>query len=332
MELPHHCSDSLFVITNDVGSRISGLRSLGLKTPAADDFIFRKFHENLAERISRMLPEVKVVTYDMNELVRNIWAQALKLKADLSSAVVVSTCAELAETRRGHIVEMNRIVDVEGSIIGFGPRPGAPLIGDQIAGIAEIARGKSVVVAEDGAFSGKTINYLVSRLAKHRIEVAGLVVGICFPKAVESIRRSFNGKFIVVEETEKPFEWMPDHDFLPFVPNCGRVFGTMFGNEGMPCYTHDGVSFSFPYILPFGDPVNWASIPQEHAVDFSLFCLRESLALFRILDEMNGRPLKIRDIMRSTPRVSMPMTRGRRHLPNAGISISGFLSEVCHEF
>ncbi|MDQ3014844.1 MAG: hypothetical protein M3Q73_03200 [bacterium] len=332
MRLPHHCSDSLFVITNDVGTRISGLRSIGLKTPDADDSIFKEFHAGLVEHVSKMLPEVKVVTYDMAELVDEIWSQAIQLKTDLASAVVVSTCAELAVTRRGHIIEMNRLVDVNGDIIGFGPRPGTALLSKQVASIAALASGKSVVIAEDGAFSGSTIDFLVKQFAQRHVEVAAVVVGICFPAAVENLSKSFKGRLMVIEETEKPFEWMPDHDFLPFVPNCGRVLGTMFGDEGVPFYTHDGVSFCFPYVLPFGDPVKWASIPQQHAPRFSLFCLEQSLKIYSHLDKLNDRRLTIRDLSGSAPAVSMPMSRGKGRLPTIDMPVSDFLGEICHEF
>lgn len=332
MELPHHCSDSLFVITNDVGTRISGMRSIGLKTPAADDPIFKEFHTNLANHIGLILPEVKVVSYDMAELADEVWSKAIQLKTDLASTIVVSTCAELAATRRGHIIEINRLVDTNGDIIGFGPRPGTEFLNKQISGIAELASGKSVVIAEDGAFSGSTIDFLVKQLASHRVEVAAIVVGICFPSAIESLSKSFKGKLMVIEETDKAFEWMPDHDFLPFIPNCGRVLGTMFGDEGMPFYTHDGISFCFPYVLPFGDPIKWASIPEKHAARFSYFCLNWALKIYDHLDVMNGRRLTIRDLSGATPKVSMPMSRGNGRLPTIDMPISSFLREVCHEF
>ncbi len=332
MNIPHHHGESQFVITNDVGHRISGLRSLGLKTPNADDPIFKEFHTALVNRVECALPEIKVVSYDMTDLADEVWSQALKLKSDLASEIVVSTCAELAATRRGHTIEMNRIVDVNGDIIGFGPRPGNPLLKKQIASIAEFARGKSVVLAEDGAFSGSTVDYLVKKLQVHGVEVSAVVVGICFPTAVENLSKSFNGRLMVIRKTEKPYEWMPDHDFLPFVPNCGRVFGSLYGDEGVPCYIHDGTSFSFPYILPFGDPTKWASIPREHAVSFSQFCLEQALVIYKCLDEMNNRRLTVRDLSGSTPRVSMPMTMGSSRLPELDYSISGFIAEVLHEF
>lgn len=330
-KLPHHCNNKLFVVTNDVGVRVSGLRSIGLKTPDSNDPIFKEFHAGLIEQISRMLPEIKVVEHDMTELADEIWSRAIQLKTSLASAVVVSTCAELAATRRGHVIEMNRIVDVNGNILGFGPRPGTDLLSRQIASIGAFAHGKSIVIAEDGTFSGGTIEFLVKQFTKRCIEVAGVVVGICFPVAAKSLGKLFNGNLMVVEETEEPFEWIPDHDFLPFIPNCGRVFGSMFGDEGMPLYNQDGISFCFPYILPFGNPAKWASIPQEHAANFSLFCLEQALGIFSYLDKLNGRHLTVHDLLGAVPRVSMPMSCGSGRLPEIDMPISSFLSEVCHE-
>jgi hypothetical protein len=172
---------------------------------------------------------------------------------------------------------------------------------------------------------------LVKQFAKHRVEVAGVVVGICFPSAADNLRKLFNGNLMVVEKTQEPIEWMPDHDFLPFIPNCGRVFGQMFGDEGMPFYNHEGISFSFPYILPFGNPNKWASIPQQHTYNFSLFCLEQALGIFKHLDKLNDRQLTIHDLSGSAPRVSMPMSCGDDRLPEVDMPISSFLSEVCHE-
>lgn len=332
MKLPHHCDDNLFVITKDVGARVSGLRSVGLKTPGPDDPLFKEFHFGLVEKIGEALPSVRVVAYDMVELADEIWSQAIRLKTEISNTIIVSTCAELAATRRGHIIEMNRLVDINGDIVGFGPRPGTNLLSKQIAGIRELGRGKSVVIAEDGAFSGNTIDFLTKQFAKSRVEIAAVIVGICCSKAFENISKTFMGKLIVIEETEKAFEWMPDHDFLPFIPNCGRVFGHMFRDEGMPLYTHEGISFSFPYILPFGNPTKWASIPQEHAFSLSYFCLRQALEIYDHLDKLNNRRLTIRDLSGVAPRVSIPMSCGNGRIPTIDMPISSFLREVCHEF
>jgi hypothetical protein len=142
----------------------------------------------------------------------------------------------------------------------------------------------------------------------------------------------FDGDIIIMREVGVPYEWMPDHDFIPFAPNCGRVYGGKFGREILPYYTHDGMSYSIPYILPFGDPANWASIPQKNVVEFSEFCLRAARHMFREIENLNKRDITVKDLIGSTPRISMPMSKGSTQLPNTNMSITDFLTEVLQEF
>lgn len=161
--------------------------------------------------------------------------------------------------------------------------------------------------------------------------LSAVTAGICFPPAIERLRKDFNGELVIVQEVEKPYDWMPDHDFVPFVPNCGRVFGGLFGKDVLPYYTHDGLSYCFPYILPFGDPTKWASIPKDHAYSFSGLCLEEAYKLFGMLDKLNNRGITPIDLLGSAPRISVPMSVGSSQLPNSDTPISEFLSEVRQE-
>ena len=326
-----HSTEQTYIVTHDLGERIENLQLLGLKTPEASDPFFLEFHNKVKNALAVILPEVKIVTYDMKRLVTDVWTEAIRIQRSIKDAIVVSSCAEVASARRGHTIEVNRLVDENGKIIGLGPRPGNPPIGKQISGVATVTNGNPVVLAEDGAFTGGTLEYILGRLESRGGKVAAIVTGICFPGAIDNIRRMFSGEIVVVEEIEKPYEWMPDHDFVPFAPNCGRVFGEHFGSETLPCYNHEGVSYCFPYVKPYGDPVDWASIPVEHASPFSLMCLLEALKLFKRIDEMNGRRITAIDLAGSMPRVSVPMVMGSRQLPDAEMPITDFLHEACEE-
>ena len=327
-----HCDSQTYVITHDLGERIESLRYLGLKTPDASDQIFSEFHRKIKECIQAALPQLKVVSFDMKHLAEDIWTEAMRMQKVLKDSVVISSCAEFAASRRGHIVEINRIVDHTGKIIGLGSRPGAMTLDRQLNGVASLANGNPVVLIEDGIFTGSTLVYLLNQLRSRKVNVVAVAAGICFPPAVELLRKEFGGELVVVQEVESPYDWMPDHDFVPFAPNCGRVFGGLFGDVMLPYYTHDSLSYCFPYILPFGDPVKWASIPKEHAYSFSRLCLDEACTIFGLLDQLNGRKLTPMDLLGSMPRISIPMTVGSSKLPNPDMSITEFLNDVRQEF
>ncbi len=326
-----HYDGQTYVITNDLGERIEGLRSLGLKTPKATDHIFLEFHRKIKSAIETALPQLKVVSFDMKRLADDVWAEAVRVQRNLKDAIVISSCAEFATARRGHTIEINRIANQNGVPIGLGPRPGAVTLEKQLNGIASVTDGNPVVLVEDGIFTGSTLVYLLNQLRNRRVNVVAITAGICFPHAIERLRKEFTGELVIVQEVEKPYDWVPDHDFVPFAPNCGRVFGGPFGDDMLPYYTHDSLSYCFPYVLPFGDPVDWASIPEEHAYSFSRTCLDEACGIFHVLDKLNDRKITPMDLLGAAPRISIPMSVGSSKLPNPDMPISEFLGDVRQE-
>ncbi len=75
-----------------------------------------------------------------------------------------------------------------------------------------------------------------------------------------------------------------------------------------PISTDDGLSLSFPYLLPFITPEqleSWASIPQAHAVAFSKVCLQRTIEIFSELERL-GRISKISELRDVKPRASVP--------------------------
>ncbi|MFH0951897.1 MAG: hypothetical protein V1838_01775 [Patescibacteria group bacterium] len=335
MVLPHSKTRKLdgqvYILTNDLGQRIEALRAIGLKTPSAKDHFFIELHNGIKEMIQEALPNIEVVSYDMQIMAEKVWAEAIKMQSSIQDSVVVSTCVEMATSRRGHVLEVNRIFDSQGKKIGLGPRPGHASLHSQISSIAAVIGNKPVVLAEDGAFTGETIARIVRLFRERGVSISVVVIGICFLGAVDRIKKEFEGKICVVAGFENPYEWMPDHDFIPFAPNCGRIFGWTTKEEALPHYTHDNFSYCFPYILPFGDPVEWAKIPKQYAWSFSTFCLDQAAILFRRLDKMNKRKLCLVDLLGATPRVSAPMSLGGHFLPLVNMPISDFLTETAHE-
>jgi hypothetical protein len=77
-----------------------------------------------------------------------------------------------------------------------------------------------------------------------------------------------------------------ERDFYPGVLLSGR---TLYGSENV----------GLPYLLPFGDPVNWASIPEEKKYAFSEFCLNQTIKIFEEIELSSGRPVLCRDLERN---------------------------------
>ena len=333
----HHCRT--YVVTHDIGPKVACFRSNGLNTPDPDGIEFRRFLADTRDGIIRIIGDAfkdghtNTRSITMDDLADEILAKSMKQHELLRGAVVISTCAEIAARRHGHTLEINRIIDRQGKIIGRGPRPGYPVIDEQIEGIAAITNGLPLILAEDGAFSGETMIYLLERFKRQRLSVNSIVIGFGFPEALASIGSVFKGE-IIVEHVDDFVDWMPDHDFMPFLPNCGRVLGIPWDDGALPLYTHNGASYSVPYILPFCPMSEWTRIPQKHCYDLSCFCVEQTRKLFEMLDKLNNRRLTIGELIYTQPRVSIPMAVGQSaelYFPRLDTEVSSYLEELQQE-
>ena len=321
---------SRYIVTMDLGAQIQCLRGIGLNVPKLEDRFFTDFHSGLVDRLGKLLPDIDIVSMDMTDLAAKIWDKSLKTKDSIKDAMVVSSCIEMAQPRRGHVFEINRIADLSGKIIGIGPRPGHPSVSDQFDALASAAKGRSIVLAEDGAFTGSTICFVLNEFAKRNVTVSVVVLGFAFPAAMDRIRSNFKGDVVVIENLEgtKIVDWMPDHDFVPFTPNCGRVFGLAFDGEATPYYSRAGATFCFPYIAPFGDVEGWASVPTTDEGRFSSFCSRSAAELYYKIEQMNGgKKILIKDLLHSCPSVSVPIRINDRKAPCIDMWVNDYLRE-----
>jgi hypothetical protein len=331
-----------YLLTTDVGERIQPLSETSLRVPPANDPIFAKFHEELINILRAAMPDWDVKMIDMCAMARDIRAKAKERKTLLRDAVIISTCTEIARpyigSEDGHVLQINRLVDGNGSILGNGPRPGHPDIYRQLdlirAKTITTNKRKPLIIMEDGAFSGKTLIYVIRKMKERGVEVDAVVLGFAFPKAVENIRKEFSGEIIVIDKIDDIVDWIPDHDLVPFVPNCGRVMGITVNGVNYPFYSHDGATYSMPYLMPFltADQMEqWTSIPKEHLCDLSLFCLQWTLELFEKIELLNGREVRMSDLTNLVPKISTPIGTGQKHLPDSEVRVTSFLHDACHE-
>jgi hypothetical protein len=320
-----------YVLSCDLATRVRALRQVGLKTPSVDDTIFNRFYDGLTQKIRVALPKDDLRVVKMEDLAEEILAVALMRQVSLKKATVVSSCLEMATPRRGHTIEMNRIIDISGEIIGWGPRPGHPTLDEQLDAIATVPQ--PIVLIEDGAFSGKTLSYVLSKMRHKGIDVNAVVIGIGFLQALTAIRKEFGGEIIVVEQMERIVDWMPDHDFIPFTPNCGRVFGFPMNGDALPFYTYNGASYSVPYIMPFlsmKDMEKWTGIPAKDCRQISLFCIQLTTDLFFQIEQLTGKQVRISDLMGMQPAISIPITLGQQTFPRLDERVIDYLADICH--
>lgn len=326
----HH---SEYILVCDLPQRIRSLRLSGLKVPDENDRFFAGVREGLTSLLTQALPGVRLRVMDMRDLAENILTKAQNLVAEIDNGFIVSSCMEIANPAHGATLEVNRIVDIEGKILGIGARPGHPDLETQLNAILFSAAGRPLILIEDGTFTGGTLAEITRRFKKRGAHVAGAVVGFAFPQSLERLRAVFTEDQIhIVEPLEHPLDWVPDHDFFPFVPNCGRVVGfCLNGCEPMPLYNYDGSSYTVPYLIPYGPMADWAGIPikGKELCQFADFCVASAIELFERIGSLSEHVVAFDELRHVKPRVGIPISVGQRLLPHMNsYTIVDYLREL----
>jgi hypothetical protein len=299
-----------YVVTYDVASRLQAFHPKTFTIPRPDDQLFERFHMSLYQRIQQTLPGITIDTIEMSELRRKIWEQVNERVVNLDDQAVLSTCQEIADSNpksEGLLLNINRLFNTDGQLIGHGPRPGFEPLTRQFDDLAKKIAGRSVVLIEDGAFSGGTLRSVLHELNSRGLTVSAIVIGFCCTRAKFVLGHVFKGELVIVHPVENLLDWIPDHDLIPFIPNCGRVLGESSSDHSFqPVRRSDGFSCAYPYILPFGKIEEWASLPIEGAQELSRLCLDTSIEIYsRVCPKM-----AIGELLGANPRVSMPIEIG----------------------
>jgi hypothetical protein len=320
------------MVTYDVASRFQLFRSKTFSVPKQHDQIFKDFQRHLLLHIQQSLPNFTVKAIDVTHLRCEICREGQLCMRDKSVQVVLSNSPEIADQSCGNeglVLNINRLFDAQGEMIGYGARFGFDYLDIQFETLVRKIANRSVVLIEHGSFTGGTLRFILKKLTDRGVKVNTIVVGFCGTKAERTIKEIFDGEFVIVHPDEQLIEWIPDHDLIPFTPNCGRVFGEKVPHSFAPVVTSDGMSCAYPYILPFGRTEEWASLPKDSALKLSLFCLETAIEIFKKIGKQNRREITIGDLLNQFPRVSMPIEIGKNHeVPSLERGVVGFLSDV----
>ncbi len=325
-----------YLLTLDLSHMVKSYEQAGLKT---NPVLMAELTQRLIRRIRGIFPDLEVTVLELakvKEGVHQLLEKSLHLHPE---AIVITTNRFLCPKPNcdaedtACCLEINRIVDESGGSIGLGPRPWHNSPDLQVRRIAELYGQRPIIILEDGSWSGKTVAQLVIDCQQANLDVAEVICGIMFDQGYSQIRKSgFHRDISFVSLQEDCLDWMPDHDFYPFVPACGRVVGHREDGKGFIPTQVNGFSLAYPYILPYGKPQEWANIPEAHAVPFSRECLADTITLFEDMEAINGQPLSAGTITKLYPRTSFPHRQGKSHrLSDPARRIVDILHEDYHD-
>lgn len=320
-----------YVVTQDIGGRLQEFRRIGIEVPRPHDALVKEVQDEVINILGDTLPAADITAVPMEELADDVLSVANMLESVKAGALVVSTSHEIAHPVGGAELQINRLVDCFGQKIGIGPRPGFGLIREQVNPISHRSSDNGVVIVEDGIFSGDTIKKTVAMLNAARTSVKAVVVGINCHNT-EQITDDFTTVDVyTTSRMGEIVDWVPDHDFLPFIPGSGRVLGVSFGPDVVPYFDHRGATYTYPYIKPFGDMSEWATIPEDKCNKASARFIELAKSLFQTIERQNsikGKDVHIGDFLHTRIRTGIPIEPGHMTYPPLTSTASRFLNEI----
>jgi hypothetical protein len=233
---------------------------------------FAQFRLNLVDYLSQIfsnfdLLDEKVISKSLSKLIRSKNLPTISL-----DPVYFNSKFNL---------EISRLIDENGNDYGLGRRQNSPLLIQQFRKL-KLNNISKVILVDDVIFSGSMLTRVIEMLHNFNIKVALVCAGIGVNKGIKHIKEK-NIEVKCVYTYNDVIDEICERDFYPGVPLSGRL---VFGQENLRA----------PYILPFGDPGKWASIPKNKVEELSRFCIKQSITLFSEIESCSNKEVLYRDI------------------------------------
>src|SRR5205823_2993530 len=131
------------------------------------------------------------------------------------------------------------------------------------------------VLVDDVIFSGNLMSRVVASLGRVGIQIPVVCAGIAIQEGIDLLAKK-GIEVRAVRRYVNVIDEVCERDFYPGVPLCGRL-------------VKEAENTGAAYILPFGNPGKWASIPRKWQNPFSRFCIQQSIKLFEAIEEASGK-------------------------------------------
>lgn len=178
-------------------------------------------------------------------------------------------------------LETSRQVDENLNSTGLGTRKSSDLpIDDQLKQLYKKIGQRPVTIFDDVAFGGDTMLEILDKAKLAGLNVAEVSLGIATTEALARIGQadySCSSRFTY----DQILDEICERDFFVGAPFSGRTIMTKEGIKGAP------------YLKPFGLPVEWASIPKEAELTFSMTCLSICLDFWRKSEKLSNMDILV---------------------------------------
>jgi len=186
------------------------------------------------------------------------------------------SCVSLDHVYYGgdYSIELTRVVDQNGTDLGLRRRFGTPSLKKQLNLIKDSGV-KEVCLVDDVIFSGSLVERVIQQLSYMGITVPLVCAGVGIQGGINRIS-SPQRLISCFRQYDDVIDEVCERDFYFGVPLSGRSFS---------CAEDIGL----PYLLPYGKPDKWASIPVLLQKSFSEFCIQQTIKLFEAIEKSSNK-------------------------------------------
>ncbi len=182
-----------------------------------------------------------------------------------------------------HSLELTRNVKLDGTDQGLRHRFGSDPLLKQLSLLKDTGV-KEICLVDDVIFSGVLTERVIRSLSHLGISVPLVCAGIGIQEGIDRITNSSRSIYCLKTYGDVMDE-VCERDFYLGVPYSGRSL----------C---DGQNIGVHYVLPYGKPDKWASIPVVSQKSFSEFCINQTITLFEEIQKSSSRIIGCSDIER----------------------------------
>lgn len=272
-----------FVVSGDVQLLLGPwAKANGFELPSRQ--YFKQMADELCRHLSLIFPKVDYL--DGEELSDGLVA-LLRKRGGVSvflDRAYTSTDIALAQVTPLFTLDMSRHVNADNEDIGIKPRSGSDSLLRQLN---RIPRGR-VALVDDVIYSGELLERVIRRLSRRGVRVTHVFAGVGVGMGTAKIRR-MGVEVACVREYLSVIDEVCERDFYLGVPYSGR---SLVG----------AANVGIPYLLPWGNPEQWASIPASHR-NFSDFCIQATIGMYREIERLSGKHITFDNLGRQFPKL-----------------------------
>lgn len=275
-----------YVVSADTkGLLKSWAKENGLTLPS-DDY-FQGMLKDLKSTLGQYFDQVEIVAEDLlrrglNELIKN------------SPVPVISLDRAYVNPKQKNLegfLDGTRTVDANLNNTGLGSRTSEIALKKQIGQLSVKQSGRVVALIDDVIFDGETMQDIIQRFRKMGVDINVVYAGIAIQQGINLLQ---------TDNPKKDWKGVEVNSLLIYDQVideiCERDFVVGSPYSGRSVVNGERVIEGAPYLYPFGKPIEWASIPPEEAMNFSLFCLYQSLQLWAKTEQLSRRDVSTQEV------------------------------------